>query len=125
MYVIKNDRAFLNHIVIGQYWCNFACGKCLDGVTMSGQQLKKHFLKCPGISNTSHKTGSQGNRGAGGSGSQPGDKHSSCHKGRDSRSQLKDKCDKGEQGSHYRKCGEKCGEQADPQEGDSQDHEWP
>ena len=25
MYVIKNDYAFLNHIIIGHYWSSFSC----------------------------------------------------------------------------------------------------
>ena len=36
-YIVKNDSAFLNHIVIMHYWCNYACGKCLDVVATSGQ----------------------------------------------------------------------------------------
>ena len=54
-YIIKNDSAFLNHIVIGHYWYNFMCGKCLDVVATSRQQLKKHFLKCPCISSPQTK----------------------------------------------------------------------
>ena len=101
-HVIKNDSTFLNHIVIGHYWCNFACSKCLDVVDTSGQQLKKHFLKCPGISDTSHKASSQGSGGASRGGSQSGDKCSTPCKGRESGPQSKDKHDKGEWGSHHR-----------------------
>lgn len=49
MYVVKNDPSFLNHIVIGHYWCNYACGRCLDFVAMSAQQLKRHIPLCKGI----------------------------------------------------------------------------
>ena len=48
-YIVKNDSVFLNHIVICHYWSSFSCGKCLEFVVSSGQQMKKHFLKCHGI----------------------------------------------------------------------------
>ena len=65
-YIVKNDSAFLNHIVITHYWCNYACGKCLDVVATSGQQMKKHFLKCCGITDVCQKANSQGSTGDGG-----------------------------------------------------------
>ena len=48
-YIVKIDSTFLNHIVTAHYWCNYACRKCLDVVVTSGQQMKKHFLKCRSI----------------------------------------------------------------------------
>ena len=44
-YIVKNDNAFLNHIVICHYWSSFSCGKCLKFVMSSGQQMKKHFFE--------------------------------------------------------------------------------
>ena len=55
-YLIKNDSTFLNHIVIAHYWCNYTCRKCFDVVITSGQQMKKHFLKCDGITNACQKS---------------------------------------------------------------------
>ena len=46
---MKNDSVLLNYIIISHYWSNFACRKCLEFITSSGQQMKKHFLKCHGI----------------------------------------------------------------------------
>ena len=40
-YVVKNDYAFLNHIIIGHYWSSFSCGKCLEFAASSRQQMKK------------------------------------------------------------------------------------
>ena len=62
VYIVKNDSAFLNHIVICHYWSSFACGKCLKFVMSSGQQMKKHFLKCRGIKAACKKTDSQGSK---------------------------------------------------------------
>ena len=61
-YIIKNDSTFLNHIVISHYWSNFACGKCLNVVMTSGQQMKKHFLKCHSITDACEKPDSQGSK---------------------------------------------------------------
>ena len=59
-YVIKNNRKFLNHIMIRHYWSNFACSKCMDVAATLGQQLKRHFFKCPSICETSRKPNSCG-----------------------------------------------------------------
>ena len=32
-YVVKNNVALLDHIVIGHYWGSFSCGKCLSFIT--------------------------------------------------------------------------------------------
>ena len=90
-YVVKNDSVFLNHIMIRHYWCNFVCRKCLDIVAMSGQQMKKHFLKCCGISDACEKPDSQGSTSDGGqSGGKPSKTHHSGYSG------PKDKKDKGD-----------------------------
>ena len=91
MYVVKNDSAFLNHIMTGHYLCNFVCGKCLDVVTMSGQQMKKHFFKCCSISDACKKPESQDSTG---DGCQSGGKPSKTHHSRDS--SPKAKKDKGD-----------------------------
>ena len=91
-YIVKNDSPFLNHIVIMHYSCNYACGRCLDVVVMSGQQMKKHFLKCHGISDAHEKPDLQGSTSDGG---QSGSKPSKTHHSGDSGS--KDKKDKGDQ----------------------------
>ena len=55
MYIVKNDNVFLNHIVICHYWSSFSCGKCLEFIASSGQQMKKHFLKCGGLKEVCEK----------------------------------------------------------------------
>ena len=92
----------LNHIIFGHYWCNFTCGKYLDVIAMSGQQLKKHFLKCPGISDACRKPSSQGSAS---DGSQSGGKQLKMSHSRDSGPQTKK--DKGDQCSQEGKHDEK------------------
>ena len=46
VYVVKNDYLFLNHIIIGHYWSNFSCGKCLEFVASIRQQMKRHLPDC-------------------------------------------------------------------------------
>ena len=65
MYVIKNDYAFLNHIIIGHYWSSFSCGKCLEFAASSGQQMKKHFPKCGGPKEACKKAHSKGGKSSG------------------------------------------------------------
>ena len=88
-YIVKNDNMFLNHIVICHYWSSFSCGKCLEFVMSSGQQMKKHFSKCGGLKEVQEKTDLKGSKsskphGSDKSGSKPkkdkykkdrGDKH--------------------------------------------------
>ena len=62
MYVVKNDYAFLNHIVICHYWSSFSCGKCLEFVVSSGQQMKKHFPKCGGLKEVHKRRDSKGSK---------------------------------------------------------------
>ena len=74
------------------YWCSYACGKCLDIVVTSGQQMKKHFLKCHGITDMHLKADSQGSTGDGGQlGTKPSKSHCSGESG------SKSKKDKGDQ----------------------------
>ena len=87
-FIMKNDSAFLNHIVICHYWSRFSCGKCLEFIMSSGQQMKKDFLKCCGIKDACKKTDLQGS------------KLSKSHgSGKSSSKPKKDKKDKGD------KCG--------------------
>ena len=58
-YTIQNDPAYLNHIVNTHYHVNFACGRCLSAVTMSGQQMKRHISDCSGLTAITEKS-SQG-----------------------------------------------------------------
>ena len=39
----------MNHIICGHYDVVYSCGKCLDKVTMSGQQMANHFKHCKGL----------------------------------------------------------------------------
>ena len=77
---------FLNHNVITHYWCNYVCGKCLDVVATSGQQMKKHFLKCHDITDVHEKPDSQGSASDGG---QLAGKPSKSHHSNDSGSKAK------------------------------------
>ena len=61
-YIVKNNYTFLNHIVICHYWSSFSCGKCLEFVASSGQQMKKHFPKCGGLKEVCEKADSKGSK---------------------------------------------------------------
>ena len=76
VYVIKNDNAFLNHVIIGHYWSSFSCGKCLDFVASSGQQMKKHFPKCSGPRDTNKWSHSKSGKSSGLGGDDKGGKSS-------------------------------------------------
>ena len=87
-YIVKNDSTFVNHIVISHYWSNFACGKCLNAIATSGQQMK-HFLKCCSIADVHKKPDLQGSISDGSLSSSKSSKlHSS---GRSSSKSKKDK----------------------------------
>ena len=45
-YVIKNDTALLDHIIIGHYLGSFSCGKCLAFATDTVGKMKRHFILC-------------------------------------------------------------------------------
>ena len=49
MYTIQNDPAYLNHIIGVHYHVSLVCGACLDAITTSGQQLKRHLSECSGL----------------------------------------------------------------------------
>ena len=76
VYVVKNDNAFLNHIIIGHYWSSFSCGKCLEFTASSRQQMKKHFPKCSGPKETHKKSCSKGGKSSGPGGNDKGGKSS-------------------------------------------------
>ena len=88
-YVLKNDYAFLNHIIVGHYWSSFSCGKCLEVIASSRQQMKKHFLKCCGPKEACKKLSSKGGKLPG----PQGDDKSDC-KPKKSKKDKADKADK-------------------------------
>ena len=88
-YVVKNDNAFLNHIIIGHYWSNFSCGKCMEFATSSRQQMKKHFPKCSGPKETHKKSRFKGGKSSG-----PGADDKSSHKPKKGKKDKADKDDK-------------------------------
>ena len=45
----SNDPSYLNHIVCAYYNVNYGCGKCLDEVFITGQQLSNHMKGCKGL----------------------------------------------------------------------------
>ena len=52
-YVIKNNTAFLDHIIVGHYWGSFSCGKCLAFAMDTAELMMRHFTHC-GQSETEH-----------------------------------------------------------------------
>ena len=46
LYTGSNDRTYMNHII---YDVAYGCGKWLNKVTMSGQQMANHFKHCNGL----------------------------------------------------------------------------
>ena len=49
LYVGSNDKTYMNRIICGHYDAVYSCGKCLDKVTMLGQQMSSHFKQCKGL----------------------------------------------------------------------------
>ena len=45
-YVVKNDIAFLDHIIVGHYWGSFSCGKCLAFVAATTERMRRHIAGC-------------------------------------------------------------------------------
>ena len=45
-YVVKNNTAFLNHIIVGHFWGSFSCRKCLAFTTDTAEQMMRHFIHC-------------------------------------------------------------------------------
>ena len=106
--IIKNDSAFLNHILISHYWSNFVCGKCLDVFVTSGQQMKKDFLKCHGITDACEKPDLQDNKSLKSKGSGESGSKSKKDKG--------DKCSDKEKDDKSRKLESKTGGKVASQE---------
>ena len=52
-YVVKNNTAFLNHIIVGHYWGSFSCRKCLAFTADTAEQMMGHLTSC-GQSDTEH-----------------------------------------------------------------------
>ena len=46
MYIIKNDIALLDHIIVGHYWGSFSCGKCLAFAVATAEQMRRHIAGC-------------------------------------------------------------------------------
>ena len=49
LYAGSNEKTYMNHIICGHYDAAYGCGKCLDKVTVSGQQMSSHFKHCKGL----------------------------------------------------------------------------
>ena len=45
-YVIKNDIALLDHIIVGHYWGSFSCGKCLAFAAATAERMRRHIAVC-------------------------------------------------------------------------------
>ena len=45
-YVVKNNTAFLDHIIVGHYWGSFSCRKCLAFTADTVEQLMGHLTRC-------------------------------------------------------------------------------
>ena len=86
-YIIKNDYAFLNHIVICHYCSSFSCGKCLEFMASSAQQMKKHFPKCKGLKEACKEKSPKGHKS-----SKPHNGDHSSHKSKKGRKDKGDKC---------------------------------
>ena len=49
LYAGSNNKTYMNHIICGHYDAAYSCGKCLDKVTVSRQQMSSHFKHCKGL----------------------------------------------------------------------------
>ena len=45
-YVIKNNIALLDHIIVGHYWGSFSCGKCLAFAAATAKRMRRHIAGC-------------------------------------------------------------------------------
>ena len=45
-YIIKNDTALLDQIIVGHYWGSFSCGKCLAFAADTAEHMKRHIAGC-------------------------------------------------------------------------------
>ena len=55
MYVIKNNTAFLDHIIVGHYWSSFSCRKCLAFAVDTAEQMMGHLTHCGQSETECHK----------------------------------------------------------------------
>ena len=46
---MDSNKTYMNHIISGHYDAVYSCGKCLDKVTVWGQQMSSHFKHCKGL----------------------------------------------------------------------------
>ena len=46
LYTGSNDQLYMNHITCNHYDMAYGCRKCLDKVTVLGQQMSNHFKYC-------------------------------------------------------------------------------
>ena len=53
-YIIKNDMALLDHIIVGHYWGSFSCRKCLAFVAATAEWMRRHITGC-GQSQMEHR----------------------------------------------------------------------
>ena len=111
MYIVKNDSAFLNHIVICHYWSSLSCGKCLKFVVSSAQQMKKHILKCPSIKDACEQMDSQCSKW-----SKPHGSGGSSIKPKQDKKDKEDKCGKKEKDDKPHRSESKSGNKATSQE---------
>ena len=68
LYMGSNGKIYMNHVICGHYDVVYGCGKCLDKVTVSGQQMSSHFKHCKGLKEKSAGPRKVGNDAAGPSG---------------------------------------------------------
>ena len=45
-YIVKNNIALLNHLIVGHYWGSFSCGKCLAFAAATAEQMRRHIAGC-------------------------------------------------------------------------------
>ena len=45
-YIIKNDIALLDHLIVGHYWGRFSCEKCLTFAVATAEQMRRHIAGC-------------------------------------------------------------------------------
>ena len=55
MYIIKNNTAFLDHIIVGHYWGSFSCGKCLAFAADTAELMMGHLTHCRQSETEHHK----------------------------------------------------------------------
>ena len=43
-YVVKNNTALLDHIIVGHYWGSFSCGRCLVFAAATAERMRRHIV---------------------------------------------------------------------------------